>query len=84
MQGWEDCHTSIFIRGKLICNLCFADDTDLMVGSNSKLLEIDLTNRLTMSMHTVWIPELTTAKSWVTSIATENMRFTLKEYSLRR
>ena len=29
----NDFHTSISIGGRLLCNLRFADDTDLMVGS---------------------------------------------------
>ena len=41
----HDHHTSIFIGGRSICNLRFADDIDVMGGSNSELFQ-DLTNRL--------------------------------------
>ena len=40
----HDHHTSISIGGRPICNLRFADDIDLMGGSNGELQ--DLTNRL--------------------------------------
>ena len=39
-----DHHTSISIGGRPICNLRFADDTDVIDGSNGVLQ--DLTNRL--------------------------------------
>ena len=40
----HDHHISISIGGRSICNLRFADDIDLMSGSNGELK--DLTNRL--------------------------------------
>ena len=40
----HDYHTSISIGGRPICKLRFADDIDLMGGSNGELQ--DLTNRL--------------------------------------
>ena len=40
----HDPHTSIFIGGRPICNLRFADDIDLTAGSNGELQ--DLTNKL--------------------------------------
>ena len=40
----HDHHTSISIGGRPICNLWFADDIDLMGGSNGELQ--DLTKRL--------------------------------------
>ena len=40
-------HTSISIGGRPLCNLRFADDIDLMAGSNNELQ--DLTDRLSQS-----------------------------------
>ena len=40
----QDHHTSISIGGRSLCNLRFADDIDLMGGSNEELK--DLTNKL--------------------------------------
>ena len=40
----HDHHTSISITERSTCNIRFADDTDLISGSNSELQ--DLTNRL--------------------------------------
>ena len=40
----HDHHTFIFLGGRPICNLSFANDIDLMGGSNGGLQ--DLTNRL--------------------------------------
>ena len=43
-QTLHDHHTSISTDGRLVCNLLFADNIDLMGSSNGELQ--DLTNRL--------------------------------------
>lgn len=44
LETLEDHHTSISIGGRPVCNLRFADDIDLMGGTNTELQ--DLTDRL--------------------------------------
>ena len=44
LETLHDCHTSISIGDRPTCNLQFADDIDLMGGSNGEVQ--DLTNRL--------------------------------------
>ena len=48
----HDHHTSISIGGRPIFNLRFADNIDLVGGSNGKLE--DLTNRLVDRLHMEW------------------------------
>ena len=48
----HDHHTSISIGGRPTGNLVFADNIDLMGGSNDELQ--DLTNRLVEQWHMEW------------------------------
>ncbi|KAI8494650.1 hypothetical protein Bbelb_278760 [Branchiostoma belcheri] len=58
----QDYYTSISIGGRRICNLRFADDIDLLGGSNAELQE--LTDRLTQSADSFGM-EASTEKSKV-------------------
>ncbi|KAI8509548.1 hypothetical protein Bbelb_133960 [Branchiostoma belcheri] len=58
----QDYYTSISIGGRRICNLRFADDIDLLGGSNAELQE--LTDRLTQSADSFGM-ETSTEKSKV-------------------
>ena len=63
-------HTStISIGGRPVCNLCFADDIDLMVCSNSELQE--LTNKL-IATASAYGMEISTVKSKVMVNSTNN------------
>ena len=62
----HDNHTSISIGGRPICNLRFADDIDLMDGSNGELQ--DLTNRAT-----AYGMEVSTEKNKVMINSTNNI-----------
>ena len=48
----HDHTTTISITGRPICNLCFADDIDLMVGSDSELQE--LTKQTHCNSQCIW------------------------------
>ena len=61
-EALEDHHTSISIGGRPICNLRFADDIDLMGGSNKELQ--NLTERLATSAGNYGM-EISTEKSKV-------------------
>ena len=65
-----DHHTSISIGGRPTCNLQFADDIDLMGGSNGELQ--DLTNRL-VDRTTAYGMEVSTEKSKIMSNSTNNI-----------
>ena len=65
-----DHHRSISTGGRPICNFQFADNIDLMGGSNSELQ--DLTNRL-IDRATPYGMEVSTEKS---KIMTSSMNFT--------
>ena len=65
----HDHTTTISIGGRPICNLHFADDIDLMVGSNSELQE--LTNKL-IATASAYEMEISTAKSKVMVNSTKN------------
>ena len=65
-----DHHTSISIGGRLTCNLRFADDIDLMNGSNGELR--DLTNRL-IDRATAYGLEVITEKSEIMNNSTNNI-----------
>ncbi|CAH1250101.1 Hypp8767 [Branchiostoma lanceolatum] len=58
----QDHHTSISIGGRRICNLRFADDIDLLAGTNTELQ--DLTDKLTQSTGSFGM-EVSTEKSKV-------------------
>ncbi|CAH1266623.1 Hypp3444 [Branchiostoma lanceolatum] len=58
----QDHHTSISIAGRRICNLRFADDIDLLAGTNTELQ--DLTDKLTQSTGSFGM-EVSTEKSKV-------------------
>ena len=62
IETLHDHHTSISIGGRPICNLRFADDIDLMAGSNQELQ--DLTNSLASSASAYGM-EISTEKSKV-------------------
>ena len=64
-------HTSISIGGRPICNLRFADDIDLMGGSNGELQ--DLTNRL-IDRATAYGMGVSTEKSKIMTNSTNNIR----------
>ena len=66
----EDHHTSISIGGRPVCNLRFADDIDLMGGSNTELQ--DLTNRL-VTRASAYGMEVSTEKSKVMVNSTTNI-----------
>ena len=66
----QDHHTSITINGRPICNLRFADDIDLMGGSNSELQE--LTDRLVTSASAYGM-EVSTEKSKVMVSSTDHI-----------
>ena len=66
----HDHHTSIFIGGRPICNLRFADDTDLRGGSNGELQ--DLTNRL-VNRARAYGMEVGTVKSKIVANSTNNI-----------
>ena len=61
--------TTISIGGRPICKLCFADDIDLMAGSNSELQE--LTNKLIATAGAYGM-EISTVKSKVMVNSTNN------------
>ena len=63
----HDHHTFISIVGKSICNLRFADDIDLMGGSNGEFQ--DLTNRL-LGRVTAYGMEVRTEKSKIMTKST--------------
>ena len=65
----HDHTTTISISGRPICNLCFADDIDLMAGSNSELQE--LTNKL-IATASAYGMEISTVKSKVMVNSTNN------------
>ena len=69
-EALHDQHTSISIGGRSICNLRFADDIDLMGGSNVKLQ--DLTNRL-VDRGTAYRMEVSTEKSKIMTNSTNNI-----------
>ncbi|CAH1266622.1 Hypp3443 [Branchiostoma lanceolatum] len=58
----QDHHTSISIAGRRICIFRFADDIDLLAGTNTKLQ--DLTGKLTQSTGSFGM-EVSTEKSKV-------------------
>ena len=66
----HDHHTSVSIGGRSICNLRFADDIDLMGGSNAKFQ--DLTNRL-VDRATAYGMEVSTQKSKIMTNSTNNI-----------
>ena len=66
----HDHHTSISIGGRLTCNLRFADDIDLMNGSNGELR--DLTNRL-IDRATAYGIKFSTEKSKIMIDSTQNI-----------
>ena len=65
----HDHTTTISIGGRPTCNLCFKEDIDLMVGSNSELQE--LTNKLIATTSTYGM-EISTVKSKVMVNSTNN------------
>ena len=65
----HDYTTTISISGIPICNLCFADDIDLIVGSNSELQE--LTNKFIVTASAYGM-EISTVKSKVMVNSTNN------------
>ena len=65
----HDHTTTISISGRPICNICFADDIDLMMGSNSVLQE--LTNKL-IATASAYGMEISTVKSKVMVNSTNN------------
>ena len=65
----HDHHTSVSTGGRLICNLRFADDIDLMGGSNGELQ--DFTNTL-VNRVTAYGMEVSTEKNEITSSGTNN------------
>ena len=65
----HDHTTTVSISGRPICNLRFADDINLMVGSNSELQE--LTKKLVATAGACGI-EMNTAKSKVMVNSTNN------------
>ena len=67
----HDHHTSISIGGRPICNLRFADDIDLMGGSNGELQ--DLTNRL-VDRATSYGTDVSTEKSKIMTNSVNNIR----------
>ena len=66
----HDHHTSIFIGGRSICNLRFADDIDVMGGSNGELQ--DLTNTV-VDRATAYGMEGSTEKSKIMSNSTNKI-----------
>ena len=60
----------IFIGGRPVCNLPFADDIDLMSSSNGELE--DLTNRLVVRA-TAYGMEVSTEKSKIMTDSTKNI-----------
>ena len=66
----QDHHTSISIGGRPICNLRFADDIDLMGGSNTELQ--DLTNKLATTASAYGM-EVSSEKSKVLVNSTSNI-----------
>ena len=68
-ETFHDHTTTISISDRPICNLHFADDIDLMVGSNSELQE--LTNKL-VATATAYGMEISTGKSKVMVNSTNN------------
>jgi hypothetical protein len=55
-------HTTISIGGRPVCNLRFADDIDLMGGSNDELQ--DFTNRLAEQEPMAWNSVRRSPRSW--------------------
>ena len=66
----HDHHTSISTGGRLICKVRFADDIDLMGGSNDELQ--DLANRL-VDRSTAYGMEVSTEKSKIMTSSTNNI-----------
>ena len=66
----HDHHISISIGGRSICNLRFADDIDLMSGSNGELQ--DLTNKL-VHRATACGKEVSTEKMKIITKSTNNI-----------
>ena len=67
-ETFHDQHTSIFIGGRPICNLRFADDIDSVEGSNAEVQ--DLANRLVDRARTYGI-EVSTEKSKLMTNSTD-------------
>ena len=66
----HDHHTSVSIGGRPICNLPFADDISLMVGSSGEIQ--DLTNRL-VDRATTYGMEVSTDKSKIMTNSINNI-----------
>ena len=69
-ETFHDHHTSISIGGTPISNIRFADDMDLMGGSNSELQ--DFTNRI-VDRATAYRMEVSTEKSKIITNSTNNI-----------
>ena len=69
-ETFHDHQTSIYTGERPICNLRFADDVNLMGGSNGELQ--DLTNRLTETA-TAYRMEVSTEKSKIMTNSTNNI-----------